>query len=395
MEKSELTAIFEKYCQKLRIVPDWDVKLEFVEDPTWRKTGDFKIDCEDKKAVFLLNAANPKQENLEEVICHELMHLKMYPLDQVTESLIINAFEEGSPASNFAYRQFFTTLEQTVEELTKCFLLEFGDSRELSFGCCKGKNPLMNCTMVCKVSNDRRDSMTKLGIIGAMQEEIETLLHLMKNKTEKEIAGSVFHDGVLEGLPVTVVQCGIGKVNAALCTQILCDLFEVTHLVNTGIAGSLCNDLDIGDMVVSRDAMYHDMDATAFGYPMGKVPQMDVTSFPADDALMAYAFAAAEGVNPGHTKIGRVASGDQFVASREVKERIVSVTSALCTEMEGAAIAQTAYRNRIPFVILRAISDKADNSAEMDYPTFESIAAHRCAAVTQCLAKHLAEQEAG
>lgn len=235
--------------------------------------------------------------------------------------------------------------------------------------------------------------MTKLGIIGAMQEEIETLLHLMEKKTEKEIAGSVFYDGVLEGLPVTVVQCGIGKVNAALCTQILCDLFDVTCLVNTGIAGSLCNDLDIGDMVVSRDAMYHDMDATVFGYPMGKVPQMDVTSFPADDALMAYAFAAAEGVNPGHTKIGRVASGDQFVASREVKERIISITSALCTEMEGAAIAQTAYRNRIPFVILRAISDKADNSAEMDYPTFESIAAHRCAAVTQCLAKHLAEQE--
>lgn len=235
--------------------------------------------------------------------------------------------------------------------------------------------------------------MTKLGIIGAMQEEIETLLHLMENKTEKEIAGSVFHDGILKGLPVTVVQCGIGKVNAALCTQILCDLFDVTHLVNTGIAGSLCNDLDIGDMVVSRDAMYHDVDATVFGYPMGKVPQMDVTSFPADDTLMAYAFAAAEGVNPGHTKIGRVASGDQFVASREVKERIISITSALCTEMEGAAIAQTAYRNRIPFVILRAISDKADNSAEMDYPTFESIVAHRCAAVTQCLAKHLAEQE--
>ena len=115
------------------------MKLEFVEDPTWRKTGDFKIDCEDKKAVFLLNAANPKQENLEEVICHELMHLKMYPLDQVTESLIINAFEEGSPASNFAYQQFFTTLEQTVEELTKCFLLEFGSNRELSFGRCKEK----------------------------------------------------------------------------------------------------------------------------------------------------------------------------------------------------------------------------------------------------------------
>lgn len=235
--------------------------------------------------------------------------------------------------------------------------------------------------------------MTKLGIIGAMQEEIEALLHLMENKTEKEIAGSVFHDGVLEGLPVTVVQCGIGKVNAALCTQILCDLFEVTHLVNTGIAGSLCNDLDIGDMVVSQDAMYHDVDAVAFGYPMGKVPGMNVTAFPADETMIAYAFAAAEKVNPGHTKIGRVASGDQFVASREVKDRIVSITHALCTEMEGTAIAQTAYRNRLPFVILRAISDKADDSTHMDYPTFESIAAHRCAAVTQTLAKHLREAQ--
>ena len=115
MDKAELTEIFDKYCKKLRIVPAWDVKLEFVEDPSWRKTGDFKVDCEDKKAVFLLNAVNPKQENLEEIIVHELMHLKMYPLDQVTESLITSTFEEGTPASNFAYRQFFSTLEQTVE----------------------------------------------------------------------------------------------------------------------------------------------------------------------------------------------------------------------------------------------------------------------------------------
>ena len=132
MNRTDLADIFDKYCKKLRIVPAWDVKLEFVEDPSWRKTGDFKIDCDDRKAVLLLNAVNPKQENLEEDICHELMHLKMYPLDQVTESLIVNTFEEGSPASNFAYQLFFTTLEQTVEELTKCFLLEFGDNRELS-----------------------------------------------------------------------------------------------------------------------------------------------------------------------------------------------------------------------------------------------------------------------
>ena len=235
--------------------------------------------------------------------------------------------------------------------------------------------------------------MIKLGIIGAMEEEVETLLGLMEEKQESQRAGSRFYDGVLEGLPVTVVQCGVGKVNAALCAQILCDCFGVTHLVNTGIAGSLCADLDIGDLVVSQDAMYHDVDAVAFGYPVGKVPGMDVTAFPADDALIGYAFAAAEAVNPGHTKIGTVASGDQFVASREVKERIIEITKALCTEMEGAAIAQTAYRNQLPFVILRAISDKADDSTTMDYPSFERLAAHRCAAVTQTLAKRLWEAE--
>ena len=139
MDQEQVQALFEKWCRKLRIVPNWDVKLEFVEDPQWRKTGDFKIDCDDKKAILMLNAANPKQENPEEVIIHELLHLKVYPLDQVTESLIVSNFEEGTPAWDFAYRQFFTTLEQTVEELTKCFLLEFGENRELSFGRCRGQ----------------------------------------------------------------------------------------------------------------------------------------------------------------------------------------------------------------------------------------------------------------
>ena len=233
--------------------------------------------------------------------------------------------------------------------------------------------------------------MTKLGIIGAMQVEVEILLGAMENKTSMEKAGSTFYEGMLNGLPVVVVQCGVGKVNAAMCTQILCDLYKVTHLVNTGIAGSLCAELDIGDLVVSSDAMYHDVDAVHFGYPFGKVPGMDVTAFPAEKNMIRYAFAAAEAVNPGHTKIGRVASGDQFVAVKALKEKIIANTQGLCTEMEGAAIAQTAYRNGLPFVILRAISDKADDSAEMDYPTFEKIAAHRCAEVTMHLAKQLKE----
>ena len=187
------------------------------------------------------------------------------------------------------------------------------------------------------------------------------------------------------------MRCGIGKVNAALCAQSLCDAFGVTHLVNTGIAGSLCNELDIGDLVISCDAMYHDFDCCHFGYAAGQVPGMPV-SFPADPMLTACAQKAVEVVHPGHGKLGRIASGDQFVSESNAKNAIIAKTGALCTEMEGAAIAHTAYRNNIPFVILRAISDKADASAEMDYPTFERLAAHRCAAVTINLAHQLAAE---
>lgn len=232
----------------------------------------------------------------------------------------------------------------------------------------------------------------KLGIIGAMAVEVEALKEKMEHVTVACHARSEYYEGTLEGLPAVVVQCGVGKVNAAMCAQILISVYGVTHLVNTGIAGSLCAELDIGDLVVSSDAMYHDFEVTAFGYAFGKVPGMDVVAFPADKALVEKAYAAAESVNPGHTKIGRVASGDQFVCDKAVKDDIISNTQALCTEMEGAAIAHAAYRNGVPFVILRAISDKADNSAEMDYPTFEAIAAHRCAQVTMQLAAALMEQ---
>lgn len=233
--------------------------------------------------------------------------------------------------------------------------------------------------------------MKKLGIIGAMQIEVELLVEKLENRRETVCAGSTYYEGILEGLPVVVVQCGVGKVNAAISAQVLCSCFGVTHLVNTGIAGSLSAMLDIGDLLVSQDAMYHDFDCNAFGYPMGKVPGMDVVAFPADGELMALAQAAAEQVHPGHVVSGRVASGDQFVCSRAQKDAIIATTQALCTEMEGAAIAQTAWRNRVPFVIIRAISDKADGSAEMDYPTFERLSAHRCAQVTGKMAAFLAK----
>lgn len=229
--------------------------------------------------------------------------------------------------------------------------------------------------------------MKKLGIIGAMEVEIQTLRDSMENLTFTERTGTCFYEGTLRGLPVVLVQCGIGKVNAAICAQILCDCFGVTHIVNTGIAGSLCPELDIGDMVVSTQVLHHDFDCTHFGYQPCQIPGLP-QGFPADGMLQELALEAVHSVG-GHARAGKIASGDQFVDTQVLKEQIVQKTGALCTEMEGAAIAQTACRNHIPFVILRAISDKADHSAEMDYPTFENMAAKRCAAVVMELAERM------
>ena len=231
----------------------------------------------------------------------------------------------------------------------------------------------------------------KLGIIGAMDVEVATLKDAMEIKTEKTVAGSVYCEGTLENLSVVIVQCGIGKVNAALCVQVLCDCFGVTHIVNTGIAGSLNAKLDIGDFVISNEAVYHDFDVSVLGYQIGQVPGLAVRAFPADRLLMEMAFTAADSLCPGHVQIGTVASGDQFVCSKEQKQAIIENTGGLCTEMEGAAIAHTAWKNGVPFVVIRTISDKADDSAEMDYPTFEAIAAKRCAEVTRLMAKVLAQ----
>ena len=131
--------------------------------------------------------------------------------------------------------------------------------------------------------------MAKLGIIGAMDIEVATLKEKMENMRVSTIAGSEYCEGKLNGLDAVVVQCGVGKVNAAMCAQVLCDCFDVTHLVNTGIAGSLCADLDIGDLLISCDAMYHDFDVQHFGYEMGEVPGMGVLTFPADEEMIGYA----------------------------------------------------------------------------------------------------------
>lgn len=211
-----------------------------------------------------------------------------------------------------------------------------------------------------------------IGIIGAMEEEVAVLKSEMDIKETVERASMTFLRGTLCGQEVVVVKSGIGKINAGICAQILVDLFGVDALINTGIAGSCDARIDIGDLVISTDAVHHDMDAREFGYPIGQIPRMDVLAFPADQKLIEMAVKANEKANPElKTFVGRVASGDQFIASKEVKNQIIANFAPLCCEMEGASIAQAAYLNNVPYVIVRAISDKADDSATEDYPTFE------------------------
>ena len=214
--------------------------------------------------------------------------------------------------------------------------------------------------------------MRIIGVIGAMEEEVAALKEKMNIEEQRVIAGMEFCKGICEEKPVVVVRSGIGKVNAAVCTQILCDVFHVDAIINTGVAGSLKNEINIGDIVLSTDALQHDMDATGFGYAPGVIPRMETSVFEGDQELIAVAEKVCQKVNPEIQVFkGRVVSGDQFISDRQVKERIISQFDGYCTEMEGAAIAQAAWLNKVPYLVIRAISDKADGSAEMDYSEFE------------------------
>ena len=232
------------------------------------------------------------------------------------------------------------------------------------------------------------NKQVKLGIIGAMDVEVATLMEHAHDAVLSERAGMRFCEGTLAGMPVVIAKCGIGKVSAGMCVQVMCDLYGVTHIVNTGVAGSLDAAIDIADLVVSTDALYHDMDVTPLGYEPGQLPGMDCLAFPADPALRAaIEHAAAVAAPDVHVFSGRVVSGDQFIASSQAKERLAQEFGGMCCEMEGAAIAHACHVNGVPFAVVRAISDKADGSAEMAYPEFEASSAARCAAVVEELCR--------
>lgn len=230
-----------------------------------------------------------------------------------------------------------------------------------------------------------------LGIIGAMEVEVARLKEAMEQPEVYQKAGMKFYKGTLAGCEAVVVRSGVGKVNAAVCAQILIDDFSADRIVNTGIGGSLQDKIDIGDLVISSDTLEHDMDATGFGYAPGVIPQMDCSTFAADEGMIALARECCGRVNPDiHTFVGRIVSGDAFISDKEKKAWLAETFHGLCTEMEGAAIAHTAYLNRIPFLIIRAISDKADESAHMDYPEFEKQAVEHSVNLMLAMAKRLA-----
>ena len=210
------------------------------------------------------------------------------------------------------------------------------------------------------------------GIIGAMEEEVAKLKTEMTRVIESKKAGMNFLKGKLFDKDVVVVRSGIGKVNAAICTQILVDDFKIGRVINTGVAGGLYNELEVGDIVISSDALYHDFDVTGFGYKEGVIPRMETSTFTADMELATKAKDICNKVNPDiKCFIGRVVSGDEFVSTNEKKTWLVDTFNGYCTEMEGCGIAHAAYLNHIPFIIVRAISDKADGSAKVDYREFE------------------------
>lgn len=214
--------------------------------------------------------------------------------------------------------------------------------------------------------------MNKIGIIGAMAEEVAILKEKMQNVEVIGKAGMDFYTGILEGKNVVVVMSGIGKVNAAVCTQILVDVFQTDAVINTGVAGSLNAEINIADIVLSTDAIQHDVDVTNWDYKHGQIPRMETSTFVANETLIEKAKRICHEVNPEiQTFEGRVVSGDQFICSKEKKQWLRDYFNAQCTEMEGAAIAQACYLNQVPFLIIRAISDKADDSADMAYEEFE------------------------
>jgi adenosylhomocysteine nucleosidase len=246
----------------------------------------------------------------------------------------------------------------------------------------------------CSSTSANKSGQIKTGIIGALAEEVTILKEEMSDTKTTTVSGMEFCEGKFDGKDVIVVQSGMGKVNAGICAQTLINTFGANRIINTGVAGSLDAKIDIGDIVVSTDALEHDFDLTPIGYAPGQIYYNEAVAFTADENMRKDAVTAAKECAPEiHIFEGRICTGDQFIASKEQKKAIVSKFGGLCCEMEGGAIAQVCYINKIPFVIIRAISDKADDSEEMSYEEFKKEAAARSAKITHYMVTHYTDKK--
>ncbi len=226
-----------------------------------------------------------------------------------------------------------------------------------------------------------------IGIIGAMHPEVEAIIAALGEAEKETVSGIDFYTGLLEGKRVAVAKCGIGKVFAAMCAQTMILKYSPDLIVNTGVGGALASGISTGDIVIADTLCQHDMDTSPIGDPKGLVSGINVIYFESDKRAGRILLDSAEKLGLS-ARLGRIASGDKFIASKEDKERIISDFSADACEMEGCAIAQTAFVNGTPFAVVRAISDSADGEATMDYPTFLSIAAANSTKLTLELVKN-------
>ena len=243
--------------------------------------------------------------------------------------------------------------------------------------------------MMCRCVSAGEIISQKIGIIGAMEEEVAFLKEELTDCKITAIAGMEFCEGKLDDEDVVVVQCGVGKVNAGICANTLINQFGCSEVINTGVAGSLDNQINIGDIVVSVDACQHDFTVEAIGFAKGEIPYTGLVAFPASETMRKEAVEAVHAAVPDVQVFeGRVCTGDQFISSKEQKEFIKSNFGGMCCEMEGGAIAQACYLNDTPFVIIRAISDKADDSEEMNYEIFKKDAAEHSASVVHYMITH-------
>ena len=218
-----------------------------------------------------------------------------------------------------------------------------------------------------------------IGIICALSIEVEGLTKLLENKKEETYAKMKYVSGTINGKEIVMTECGIGKVNAAMSTQVMIDKYNPDVIINSGIAGSISRELKIGDIVISKDCVQHDFDGTQMGDPKGLIQYNDETriDIPVSETVAEKLFKACENLENSNVKIGRIATGDIFVAHKEMRQSIADEFSALACEMEGGAVAQVCYRNSVECAILRCISDDFDENQFMDFMEFRFLAADK------------------